>query len=234
MKDAARELLRRVGLEVGRYQHSYRYRRQQIIESERIDLVIDVGANSGAWGAELRRGGYQGPIVSFEPDERTYHQLEQRAADDPGWTHHQLAIGAQKGELSLNLSHSSLWNSFLPISTTTLGGAPDAVYVGTQTVQVDRLDDLVTNGDRVMIKIDVQGFEREVLAGAQNLLSRTSALEVELCPLTLYEGQDLMTGLLQRLEAAGFAMVLVDNVAVRTDGRAMAFNGMFVRQDQPL
>ena len=69
VKAAARSLLRRLGVEVIRYapRNFPHLRRPLLLEEERIDVVLDVGASDGAWARGLREAGYRGRIVSFEP-----------------------------------------------------------------------------------------------------------------------------------------------------------------------
>ncbi|MEU0217078.1 FkbM family methyltransferase, partial [Streptomyces sp. NPDC006265] len=58
----------------------------QLILRSRIDVVLDVGANRGQYAAMLRRFGYRGRIVSFEPLHEPLRTLRRRAAADPLWT----------------------------------------------------------------------------------------------------------------------------------------------------
>jgi FkbM family methyltransferase len=163
-KEAIQELLRRGGLSVGAYRQSYRARRQRIIEAQRIELVADVGANDGRWVVELRRGGYMGRVISFEPDHRAYRRLCEVAAKDRAWDHGPVALGDETATLalSLNLSESDLWNSFVPISAETVEEEPKAQFVGVQCVSVEPLDEMLLCKDLLMVKIDVQGFERQI------------------------------------------------------------------------
>src|SRR5438046_9585223 len=50
-----------------------------------INCVLDVGAHRGEYGLELRRSGYRGFIISFEPVTENFVALERRAAGDPRW-----------------------------------------------------------------------------------------------------------------------------------------------------
>src|SRR4249919_3716648 len=68
-------------------------RRAEILESLKIDLVLDVGAHIGGYGLELRSNGYSGRIVSFEPLSETYKELASVAKRDPAWDCHQVALG---------------------------------------------------------------------------------------------------------------------------------------------
>jgi hypothetical protein len=84
--------------------------------------------------------------------------------------------------------------------------APEANYIGAESVQMNRLDDLckLAPQDRALLKIDVQGYEKPVLDGAQQVLARCSAIVVEMSLLPLYEGQILARQLWEFLDSAGF------------------------------
>jgi hypothetical protein len=82
-KSVVRELLRRAGYDVSRYSPSDPL--QELLVSQRIDCVLDVGAFTGTTGLRLRTLGYAGPIVSFEPASATFEELSRTASGDPLW-----------------------------------------------------------------------------------------------------------------------------------------------------
>ena len=110
LKDLARSLFRRAGVEViARQPRNFpRLRRPLLLREEGITLVLDVGANSGQWAMELRRGGYQGRIVSFEPGSDAFAALERAAEGDRLWECRQLALGSHSGTATLNLAANSV------------------------------------------------------------------------------------------------------------------------------
>src|SRR3989442_200095 len=69
-----------------------------------IDCVIDVGAYVGEWAQGLRRLGYDGRIVSYEPSTTAFRALAQRAREDPCWTIHQAAVGEAEGRAVLRVA----------------------------------------------------------------------------------------------------------------------------------
>src|SRR5277367_4402561 len=73
------------------------------IKDRRIDVVLDVGANSGQFGQKLRGFGYRGAIVSYEPVSSAFNYLEGIAKSDNKWTANNFAIGAEMGQLKINI-----------------------------------------------------------------------------------------------------------------------------------
>jgi hypothetical protein len=91
--------------------------------------------------------------------------------------------------------------------------------------------DFLAGEDVEFIKIDVQGFESEVLKGAQHTLARAAGVHVELSFVPLYEGQSLFQDLWHHLSSLGFEPwaffpAFTDN----TTGRMLQIDGVFFRQ----
>src|SRR5260221_3378657 len=61
----------------------------------KIDLVVDVGANSGQFGIEMRRAGFDGVLLSFEPGVDAFRHLSKNAKDDKLWKDFNYALGEE-------------------------------------------------------------------------------------------------------------------------------------------
>jgi FkbM family methyltransferase len=235
LKKALRAALRRAGIEVvAREPRNYpRLRRPLLIEEERITLVLDVGANSGQWASEIRAGGYHGRIVSFEPGREAFERLQRAAADDLQWETHHLAIGDHASTATLHLTRNSVSSSLLPLSERQVAADKGSAKVGSETVDVVRLDgvaDLVRPADRILLKADVEGGELGVLEGAGALLAQTRLLELELSAVPLREGQPLLGEVVHWCESKGFALTGIEvSFRDRATGDLLSANGFFRR-----
>ncbi len=157
-----------------------------------IECVFDIGAHVGDYGASLREFGYAGRIVSFEPVAANAARLRRRT--DPGWTVVQAAVGNESGRARIKLARGDQQHSFLPPSdygTSLLPGQLETV--GGEEVDVVRIDDVFGDhaapGERVFLKIDTQGWDAEVLRGAERSLESVAAIQFELAIQPTYEGQ---------------------------------------------
>jgi FkbM family methyltransferase len=179
-------------------------------------LVVDVGANEGEFGVALRRFGYQGEILSFEPRLSAFAQLLAVCAADNRWNALPFALGSAKGEISLNVSRNGVSSSVLPMDTLHLEAAPGSDYLTTAPVAQERLDDVVlprlSSVAIVAMKLDVQGYEAEVLRGAEELLARTAALQLELSLAPVYRGQADWRSLTSELTDLGFVPWAIEPV----------------------
>ena len=181
----AKRAVARLGLDVSPYSKSFHARRKVMMDHLGIDLVIDVGANEGQYASSVRRSGYDGRIISFEPLLEPYNKLVNHFAADSGFTGVRSAIGDHEGEVTIHHSGNSVYSSVLPMldDTVALAGA-GAQYVADETVPLTTLD-LALAGrteSAQWLKVDVQGLEREVLNGATSTLDRARAVEIELSP----------------------------------------------------
>jgi FkbM family methyltransferase len=225
---------RRAGVELLRFNptNSLDAARPLVLRDQRVDLVVDVGANEGQWARELRAEGYRGTIVSFEPLSVAHARLARAARGDAAWIVHRRAVGNYDGQGRLNVAgNDGASSSLLAMAESHERAAPDALYVAQETVSVSRLDALdLPAGGRLMLKLDVQGAERAVLAGAQATLERVRVVECELSLVELYDGQALMAELVELLDRAGFALWgLRPGLADQSRGQLLQVDGLFVR-----
>jgi FkbM family methyltransferase len=211
-------------------------RRARLLTAEQIDLVLDVGANVGQYAMRLRNAGYRGRIISFEPYAAAYRQLERSASRDPQWNACRLALSDSEGEAELNVAANSFSSSLLSMTARHLESAPDSAYVDSERVRTARLDSLwdgLVAGSRAWIKLDVQGYEMQVLRGAGERIREARVVETELSLAPLYEGAAPWRALVDWLEERGFSLGGVEpGFDDARSGRMLQFDGLFVRADR--
>lgn len=206
-----------------------------LLAHHRIDLVLDVGANTGQYAERLRRAGYGGRIVSFEPQSSAHGLLTVAAADDPGWAvAPRMAVGDSDRPLTLNLSAESDMSSALAMTDEMADLLDSAAYTGTETVPQARLDallaDFAESGDRLLLKSDTQGYDRQVLDGAAGVLDRIQAIQLELSIVPVYVGEPSYLEMIGHLDSLGFSPALfIPGYFNRRTARLIAMDGVFVR-----
>src|SRR5262249_39409073 len=142
---------------------------------------------------DLRLLGYTGAIVSFEPDPKAFAILEQRSSRDSGWHVRNVALGRATGTLTLNLAADSVYNSFRsPSCAETDADYAGSAVVGQVQVPVATLNDVVPEVGsrygvkRLHLKMDTQGFDAEVFAGAQDVIDGIVSMQSELPVKNIY------------------------------------------------
>lgn len=205
------------------------------LQSRGVDRVLDVGANEGQYARRLRRAGYAGRILSFEPLAGPRAVLEAGRAGDEGWElAPAIAVGATPSRALLHRSAESDMSSLLEQSALLRQISPSSAVVETTEVEVAPLQVLVrpAAGERLFLKVDVQGAENLVLDGLGSLWARLEGVQLELSLVALYEGETSYLDLCARLHALGFSLALV--LPGYFDGklrRQVQFDGVFLRRD---
>ncbi|WP_369377968.1 FkbM family methyltransferase [Streptomyces sp. cg36] len=212
----------------------------QLLRRYEIDLVLDVGAYGGAYGAMLRRCGYQGRIVSFEPLREPRAELRLRAAEDPCWSVLPYALGERTGPLTLNVAgDAGVSSSALAMLPRHRAAAPHTAYTGTRSVEAHRLDELwervTAPGERVFLRVAVQGYEREVLRGAGAYADEIVGIQAGAALVPLYEGgagfdEVLAVG---RGELGLSLMSVRPGLVDPRDGRLLGCEVVLLREDTP-
>jgi FkbM family methyltransferase len=206
-----------------------------VLERFAIACVLDVGANAGQYGSMLRAWGYRGRIVSFEPVAAAHARLELRAAADPDWqVAPRMALGAKDGEATIEVSADSDMSSLLPQTELLRRLSASSRVVGRERVPIRRLDGLakeyVNHGERTFLKVDTQGFEAEVLAGARELLPRLQGIQLEMSLVRCYEGERDFRELIDDLARAGFSpWLFLPGYFEHKLARQLQLDGVFMR-----
>lgn len=233
-------ILQRSGvvLELRQTEDTYLQRLRRVaLGAEVVDALVDVGANNGMWSRDARIRGFRGPIVSVEPQSREVAKIKKLVGDDPKWWVFHGGAGRSESNLELHVSDDSVSSSLLANTSEAVSYmSPGVASHASETVRVAPLDQIVAETcgpfEKGWLKIDAQGYEGEVLAGAERTLSRCVAVEIELLGFPMYESQSSMGYLTAELSAAGFHLFTIDHIAYnRKFGTFLACDALFVRPD---
>ncbi len=229
--------LRRVGIDLARYPASDPMLSVvRLLDHFAIDCVIDVGANDGGYASTIRRLGYSGRIVSFEPLRAPFEKLAARASVDSAWDVVHAAVGDEDRDVVINVAgNGGASSSVLPMLDAHANAAPESRYVGTEVVPQRRLDGILPEfgvGKQCpsFLKLDVQGYEAAVLDGAQELLGARAivGLQLELSLVPLYAGAITYREGLERAEHLGMALMgLVPGFSDPRSGRLLQTDAVF-------
>ncbi|MEU2283368.1 FkbM family methyltransferase [Streptomyces sp. NPDC013178] len=202
-----------------------------------VNCVFDVGANTGQYARRLRRLGYRGRIVSFEPAPDTFARLEQAAASDPEWRVYPCALGREDTAAALHTGWKTM-NSLLAPSDYGKGRYARFATSDTAQIPVRRLDGILDEalegltGPRPFLKMDTQGYDLEVFAGAGERIAQFVGLQSEVAVLRLYEGSPPMAEAIAAYEAGGFGVTGMYPVTREaTTGRVIEFDCVMMRAD---
>ena len=228
----------KIGFDIKRIKSidSLEFRVMYLFDAFEINKVLDVGASKGQYGSWLRKAGFKGRIISYEPVKQAHKLLVKRSRKDNNWiVPPPTALGDEKGRKEINVSQNLASSSFLDVSGTHLKSAQRAGYVSAETVDIRRLDAVAAEhlepDDRLFLKIDVQGYEDRVLKGAEGILPVILGIQVELSSVPLYKDQVLFNEAVNDLLKRGFELYeLIPGLRDKKSGRLYQFDGIFFRK----
>jgi FkbM family methyltransferase len=211
MNPRVTKLLRSIGLVVYRWpppetmEHILRAQLRRLA----VDCVLDVGANEGQYAALLRQIGYEGWIVSFEPNPECLAALQSAMASDPRWRCFPVALSDKAERVAFHVASSSDFSSFLEPSDYGKKAWPE---MDGHSIEVSstRLDDCFEDlrrelgFSRAFLKMDTQGHDLAVLDGARGCREFLVGLQIELSLKPVYRGQPDIGEALSAVRAAGF------------------------------
>jgi FkbM family methyltransferase len=193
--------------------------------------LVDVGANEGSFLEGALRLARPAAVVACEPLPACRERLTRILAGVPRGRLVQMVVGSVTGTAELHCTRNPKLTSVLVPREDIKSAYDDGDYSVIQmlTTSVTRLDDIVTSGDRVgLLKVDVQGYELEVLQGGMRTLRQTDALLIEVNYVPHYAGSTSFDDLHSFLRNTGFSLHGVSEPYC-SQGRPLWADAMYVR-----
>ncbi len=176
--------------------------------------IVDVGANHGDFARAANVWFPDAKILLVEPLPKMQRHLEESIRSRrPNWHLLPCAFGAQPGRLPLSVDENrDDIGSLAGFSEEYLRANPEARASREIICDVKTLDDAATELriDHIdLLKIDVEGFEFEVLKGAGRMMERTTSIVVEVSLVRKVSESNALVEMLNRLTNHGFDIVAV-------------------------
>jgi FkbM family methyltransferase len=207
----------------------------RLMDLSRSSLVLDVGANEGQFALDILKRESSRRIVSFEPLPGAYDRLRRNAARYPVWTvAERMAIGEADGVVQVNASEFSPSSSIRESTERNLKAFPGTSSTGKVDAPLKRLDEVAGRysnpDDRFYLKIDTQGFEREVIKGSTGIMDRIVAVQAEMNLVPMYDGAALMDEMVALMSSFGFKLFGISNGSRDPEtSELLEADGFFIR-----
>ncbi len=191
-------------------------KKNRFLEFIKPDFIFDVGANVGMSGQGYINSGFTNEIYSFEPVSHLFDKLNENASKYQNWKTFKCAIGNKNETLKINVSggHGGS-SSFLRMTDEFEKIAPDQIVFKVEEVPVITLSEFYNNSKidakRIFLKIDVQGFEMNVLEGAKDLFNKIVGIKIETSIIKQYTNEADIFYILPFLLDSGFSVYAFEN-----------------------
>jgi FkbM family methyltransferase len=195
--------------------------------------VIDVGANVGQFSVAMAKVFPDADIVSFEPNPEAFEPLE-RATRGLAVECVPCGVGSCAGRLDLHVNASSGMSSFLQFSAKHRSLYPSVVDGAGLAVEVTTLDSYFDKrrlAQPLLIKLDVQGFDAEVLRGGARVLEAATWVILELSFEAMYDGETSFGEMLELMSSLGWRMLRPIDFLVHPSTREiLQIDALFVKK----
>ncbi|WP_164934400.1 FkbM family methyltransferase [Bradyrhizobium zhanjiangense] len=193
--------------------------------------IVDIGANVGQFALFAREQYPKAKVFSFEPLEDCWDTFNSIFESDPNVQLYRCGVGPADTQAAMNVTNENDSSSILPPAAAQVEVFGTKVNT-TKKVELRRLTTLLRE-DQIafpaLLKIDVQGFELDVLRGCEELLSSFDTLYVEASYVELYRGQALVGEVIDFLGHRGFEIRGVFNQHVDPTRGPLQADFMFKR-----
>jgi len=232
---ALNNFLRKNGFEFKRYPEGDMLRRIRLLKYFNINKVFDIGANSGQYAVFMRQIGFKGKIVSFEPLREAYDELKRKASRDKDWSVLNIAVGDYDGEALINVAGNSYSSSILDMLPSHVKSAPDSLYIRKEKIAIKKFDSIIRDyyedGDNIFLKIDTQGYEKNVIKGAEKTIPMVRGIQLEMSLIPLYKEEMLFDDMIKYMKDAGFDLWALENGFTNNEsGKLLQVDGIFFRR----
>ena len=174
------------------------------------NTILDVGANVGQFAVASAKLFPSASVYSFEPLPDCYERLSKNVASLNNVKLNFTALGEEIGEVQFNVNEHAHSSSILSLSDSHLKAFPHARHVEKLMVPVSTLDtvfgDIKFNAPS-LLKLDVQGYESQVLCGGRQTLKRIDYVILESSFKPMYEGEKVFLSILDLMKSFDFEFV---------------------------
>ena len=189
-------------------------RRKKLLHHFGITKILDVGANTGQYAQELRKIKYEGEIISFEPISSVFKVLKNNLKSDPKCTAKNFALGDINETKTINIAKNLASSSFFSRAKHLEESAKQTEYISEEKVEIKVLDSvfdtLCSANDIVFLKLDTQGYEKNILNGAKESLKKIKGIQLEMALKPSYNDAPGFKEIFKILDEAGFTLFSVE------------------------
>ncbi|HEX2926392.1 MAG TPA: FkbM family methyltransferase [Ruminiclostridium sp.] len=195
--------------------------------------ILDVGGAIGNTARLYAKSFPRSRVWVFEPMKETYQKLQAATSSFPNITLVNKAVGSTVGRTVINRANRITSSSILNIRSESNSAvfSDTLIKKGEEEIEITTLDSTVPKDTKISIlKIDVQGYELEVLKGAKETLTRTSIITLELNNHENYQNAPKYYEIDEYLRSSNFTVYDIFP-SLKDKGRLKEWDAIYVRNE---
>lgn len=213
MKNFIKGFLNIFGLEINtikgkqRLEYKNEIKRLRDVGQRPFASIVDIGANTGQFARHARVAFPEARIISFEPVESCYTELVHTFSGDSNFRAYNCAIGKSNRKTTFYTNEYAPSSSMLEIAEEHIKYFPNTENTTATVIEeklFEEVVDIASLEKPCLVKIDVQGYELEIISNNDKLLSAADVVIVETSFKQLYQGQPLFDNVYQSMLNLGF------------------------------
>ena len=192
--------------------------------------IFDVGANEGQFAIGARATFPDAARYCYEPGQSAFSRLQAALGGRDRIVLANRALGAEAGRSFLRVTTADQSSSLLPLHENHLRAYPGVREAAREEVDVSTLENELSRLNPTgpaLLKIDTQGFEMQVLAGAGAAVSRFRWIVLEASTRPMYQGEVLFDEMTAWLNGRGFAFRGPIELNFTPSGEACQFDALY-------
>jgi FkbM family methyltransferase len=211
---------------------------QPWIHDLKIETVLDIGANTGHFALAINDLFPAAKVYSFEPLPECFEELRIKVKHIPNIQVFNIALGNHSGSLEFRRNAHSVSSSFLEMTNIHKSAFPETSKSELTEVMIERLDDFVQElkiTSSLLVKIDVQGFEDQVLTGGIQTICQAKLIIIETSFCTLYEKQPLFDDIYAILKSHNYLYAgALESLHDPKSGRVLQEDSIFIKSNKSM
>jgi FkbM family methyltransferase len=232
-RNVVRTIFEKMGMDLSRHKKSSEYTLLGLRDMD-FDVIIDVGAHEGQYLRKFLKIFPKAEIYAFEPLKKPFAKLDKLVRKNGVHTYN-IAIGDKVGRLQffehVDYTGSS---SFLESEDILRILNPVASRQKKIRVKMSTLDNAmlakIREGQTILIKIDVEGYEERVLRGGKKIFAKANACIIEINFIDLFKGQPKFAEIHRIMESLGFEYKGNINQLAIKNGVVLHVDALFLKR----
>ncbi len=216
--------------------NNFNYYIVRVLTNLKIDYVLDIGANEGQFAEEIRKYGFKKDILSYEPMTGAYKKLSKRSESSNNWKIYNNGFGNKVEQKTLNISKNSVSSSILNLNKKSLIYEPKSRYIAKETINLNTLNKVLTQNKfkkkNIFVKIDTQGYEKNILIGASKVFKKIKGIMLEVSVVPIYKGERDFIEMIKFMKKKGFYIWAIERgFSNKNTGRVFQLDIIFINKN---